>query len=236
VRADDPTTPLLHRQIARRPTRRDLYGAVARALGAPDFEGTVELGAAWVAHPSLGRLPLSTWRADWRLALFAEARQSSSTPEGMKDLRIMPFAEPRQATADHAPELLTGRYPTVPSDAEIVYKPPDVEPTGTWIAWLRLPDDERFAARVNEIAPNVPFDRDRRYVPAALPGHADPLPPLLLWWLLLFGLSIFARYHPELWARELDVDRSPVAVAVETALAGSIETLPAMIYEAAYGL
>jgi len=37
-------------------------------------------------------------------------------------------------------------------------------------------------------------------------------------------------------ARELDVDRSPVAVAVETALAGSIETLPAMIYEAAYGL
>jgi hypothetical protein len=232
----DDNVHLLHRRIERRPTRNDLYGAVTRVIGAPDFTGAVELGAVWVAHPSLSRLPLEVWRPDWRMALHADESQASIAPKGMRALRIMPFTSPVEASADHGPDLLTSRYPTVPNDGDIVWEPPGSTDLQTWRAWLRLPDDESYARRVNEIAPHAPFDRVPRYVPPALPGHAEVLPPFMLWWLLLFGLSVFARYHPELWARSLNVDSSRVAVAIESALEKAIEVLPAMIYNAAYGL
>jgi hypothetical protein len=52
-----------------------------------------------------------------------------------------------------------------------------------------------------------------------LPSVAgDALSPLTLWWVLWFGLSSIARYDPELWIKELDVNRSKLAVPIEAAL------------------
>jgi hypothetical protein len=236
VSESDANVHLLHRRIRRKPTRNDLYGALTRALGAPDFSGEVELGAAWVANPALWRLPIELWRPEWRMYLHADDSQDGATP-GTRTLRIMPFTEPLAAALDHGPDLLTDRYPTVPNEAEIVWQPPGTTGLRTWRAWLRLPDDEHWAERAHAIAPRAPFDRSgARYIPTALPGHTDALPPFLLWWLLLFGLSIFARYHPELWARTLDVDQSTVTVAIETALERAIDTMPAMIYDASHAL
>src|SRR5262249_12327659 len=41
--------------------------------------------------------------------------------------------------------------------------------------------------------------------------EADQLPPLLLWWIVLFSLSLLARYEPAAWRAALDLDRSPRA-------------------------
>jgi hypothetical protein len=67
-----------------------------------------------------------------------------------------------------------------------------------------------------------------------LPGQAEALTPLALWWLLLYGLSIFARYHPGLWARALDVQRSKDAVALEGLMDQAVDLLPAVIYQALF--
>ena len=187
---DDSGGHLLHRRIER--CRGGLFGAVSRALDAPDFTGEVELGALWVAHPSLWRLPLDVWKPEWRMALHADETQSDQAPHGFKAVRIMPFTEPLAAVADHGPELRGPRYPTVPADLDVVWKPPGER--GHWAAWVHVPDDDLYSARVDAIAPRSPYgEAGLRYVTTALAGHSDPLRPCQLWWLLLFGLSIFAR-------------------------------------------
>jgi hypothetical protein len=57
----------------------------------------------------------------------------------------------------------------------------------------------------------------------------------MMWWLLLFGLSIFARYHPELWAETLDVDRSEHAVPLEGVLDRALAIVPALIHNLLLG-
>jgi hypothetical protein len=58
----------------------------------------------------------------------------------------------------------------------------------------------------------------------------------MLWWLLLFGLSSVARYDPELWVAELDVNAPEKnAVAIEAALEAALTALPELILEALGG-
>ena len=60
----------------------------------------------------------------------------------------------------------------------------------------------------------------------------DALSPLMLWWALLFGLSMAARYDPEMWVAELDVNESKAAVPIEAALDVALEALPELILDA----
>ncbi len=67
-----------------------------------------------------------------------------------------------------------------------------------------------------------------------LPRLADRdfLAPLMLWRLLLFGLSSAARNDPELWIAAIDVNSSPQAVPIEGALEEALETVPELILDA----
>jgi hypothetical protein len=65
---------------------------------------------------------------------------------------------------------------------------------------------------------------------------ADLLTPLMLWWVLLLGLSSVARYDPELWISALDVDTSKQAVPIEAALDAAVVALPELILEALVGV
>ena len=51
----------------------------------------------------------------------------------------------------------------------------------------------------------------------------------MLWWVLLFGLSMVARYDPELWIAELDVNRSENAVPIETVLDEALTAVPELV-------
>lgn len=56
-----------------------------------------------------------------------------------------------------------------------------------------------------------------------------PLHPLLAWWAVLFGLSMLARYEPARWTEDLDVDKSALAVPLETVLDAALEACPELI-------
>jgi YaaC-like protein len=58
----------------------------------------------------------------------------------------------------------------------------------------------------------------------------------MTWWLLLFALSMLARYHPLVWIRALDVDTSAVAVTLERAMRKAVDALPQLVSEAIYGI
>jgi hypothetical protein len=75
-------------------------------------------------------------------------------------------------------------------------------------------------------------DKSDRLIRPRIGAKDDLVSPLMLWWLLLFGLSTIARYDPELWVGALDVNSSEQAVPIEAALDEALEALPELILEA----
>jgi hypothetical protein len=100
---------------------------------------------------------------------------------------------------------------------------------------LPEPADEYalIQAVLDVVAPKIYGGHERALIPA-LPGQPQTLSPLMLWWLLLFGLSIVARYHPAPWAAALDVARSKEAVPLEHVLVQAGDRLPSLVYEALF--
>lgn len=58
------------------------------------------------------------------------------------------------------------------------------------------------------------------------------LHPVVVWWAVLYTMSMLARYHPESWVRAIDVDNSPWAVPLEHLLDQALTAVPEIIYEA----
>jgi hypothetical protein len=56
-----------------------------------------------------------------------------------------------------------------------------------------------------------------------------PLDPVLAWWVMLYTLSMLARYKPTVWTDAIDVNRSTLAVALEKLLSKALEAVPAQI-------
>ena len=57
----------------------------------------------------------------------------------------------------------------------------------------------------------------------------------MLWWALLYGLSILARYEPEQWIDALDINRCDLAVPIEAALDEALRVVPECIRDALTG-
>jgi hypothetical protein len=68
------------------------------------------------------------------------------------------------------------------------------------------------------------------YLVPAVGGNDGPQHPLLSWWAVLFALSMLARYQPAQWTREIDVNSSTYAVALEHLLDDSLIAVPRLIY------
>ena len=60
--------------------------------------------------------------------------------------------------------------------------------------------------------------------------------PIMPWWALLYALSMRARYEPQAWLDDLDVNRNPNAVALERALDLALSVPPALVAELLGGL
>ena len=67
-----------------------------------------------------------------------------------------------------------------------------------------------------------------------VPGEYPPT-LLMTWWLVLFALSMLARYHTREWVAALDVDHSDVAVHLERCMSMAMEVVPALVLDAIEG-
>jgi hypothetical protein len=227
---------ILHRRIRRAPSGNgsDTFGAVMRATASPDFTGDVELGAAWAAIPGGYAVPHDAWREDWRSALNLD--RGTPPPELREGVYLRAMSIGGNPLVRGADAFQRDRYPTVPSEARTtVQEWNDGLGAGNWAAHIHLPSDDATAS-LTALAPKHygGYGGDHHILVPTLPGHAEPLTPLALWWVLLFGLSIFARYHPAAWSRALDVQRSTEAVPLEGILDRAGDLLPALIYEALF--
>ena len=184
------------------------------------------MGAAWAALPELNAF-LPDWIDEWRPALRAFNDAPGDPPQHVMTLQVTSAAP---QSLGHLP---AGAYPSLP--AGFTFEPaahPEIPMAPTV---LRL-GTARWSQRdsppsVFDITYSASNTFDRWLLPAA-PGSDNPFVPLTAWWVLLFGLSIFARYDPALWTTTLNLDRSGSAVPLQLLLDEALEALPALIADA----
>jgi hypothetical protein len=132
------------------------------------------------------------------------------------------------------PTLAGSRWPDPPLAAGVTaeYCTPGAEPGTVDIrrAWDWQVDKDPIAM-TKRLTTDYRSDDERWALPAV--GQATKsLHPLLAWWTVLFTLSMLARYQPETWTEHLNVNSSPNAVVLETALDRALDTCPLLILRA----
>ena len=221
---------LLHRRIKRAASKdgRDAFGAVARATGSGGLTGSVELGALWAATPDTHRLPEGTWLPSWRPALDILVEPAQAEDRDDIHVLLLSMGGNPHLTADEVLADASKRYPTLAPGTRVAVRPKKSLPPGGWIvdAWWN-----RNETSLDAVAPPVAMAADAHRVIPLLPDQAEQLSPLMLWWVLLFGLSIFARYEPGLWGQALDVSRDVHAVPLEALLEKALDLMPSLVYE-----
>jgi hypothetical protein len=177
------------------------------------------------------RVPPESWQPEWRLALGVKnGILAPKTDEGVGLLMTNMGGNPLVATFD----IFNGhRYPTLPGEAKGGLRGGREVAPGNWIADVTIETDEDEETVLDRIAPKVYDSEDRALIPT-LPGESQLLSPLMLWWALLFGLSVVARYHPGPWSSALAVEGSTQAVPLEAILAKAVDRLPPLVYEAIF--
>jgi len=230
-REDPPPEDLLHRRIKRvhRHDGKDAFGAVSRAIGSPDLADDVEIGALWAALPGSYRIPAGSWQPQWRAALAVLDETAYRGKEGQVQVQAMSMGG-----NPHLDEMSTlrGRYPSLPADTKIGLKRGDPPlGLGNWIAVLTWSDETALA----DVALGTASDEKALHLLPTLPNQDERPAELMIWWALLYGLSIFARYYPGLWMEALAVDHSELTVPLEGILHAALTAIPALLYREILG-
>lgn len=72
--------------------------------------------------------------------------------------------------------------------------------------------------------------RGTRVILPALKGGTSTMHPLMVWWALLYALSMLARYQPEAWTALTDVDGSRYAVPIGYLLDVAQDAVPDLLW------
>lgn len=220
-----------------------VFGAVAEKLGPTRLMEGVELGALWSALPGANLPP---GYGSWPLALpfqpvyFDRGRNSTiRAHRGYLYLR-------GQATADDAESMsrLLARYPDAVGArleaGDVILPAPQGSESGTLADAWGIGVSLAWPQPSPELVPPYPNAHLRGDRPGGehwlVPGvgtRSGRLSPLLLWWALLFGFSLLARYHPADWRAALDFDRSACADRLAELLDEALVIVPDLLFDAA---
>jgi hypothetical protein len=230
-RTHDVSVPFLDRAVDRAPTKRgiDAFSMVAHAIGSPVFKGTATLGSIWAATPGAADLLLCDWDDSWCPPLNAEL--------GFRDpyVAISLYTRGGHLRLPINTEQLRDRYPQIPRAATFEDSYgfgllQDVTHVATvqWDPGDTSPEEElrgRLARTRAEL-------HDDGILLPSINNDSDAMDPLMSWWVLLFALSIFARYHPTPWVNALDPDASELAVPLQALLDVAPDAVATLVWEA----
>ncbi|WP_425431668.1 YaaC family protein [Geodermatophilus poikilotrophus] len=236
-------------EVAIEPKGNGAFQAVAEALAVSGISGRATLGELWASLPEGGDEPLDDVEHPRALGLYPEDRPGPAATFLMTDRAVAwLFALPEEMRSVPSTEQVAAvsaylsSYPTAsgwesPIDGGIPGMDDPSAGFGIRLQW-RLPKasgsaGERFEYLLTKVAPR--YDRyDRGYLRPAV-GGGEILHPLLTWWLILYALSMFARYQPGAWVKHLDVASSANAVRHESLLSLGLESVPRLVLEALTG-
>jgi hypothetical protein len=227
-----------------KPAGEGVFAAAATAMGNGGLSGSVPLGELWAALP-LVRAPEQA--TEWRSALFVvpDPAEASAVVHLQREHHAVVLLPDHPTDAESVDHLLS-HYPAAAGarlmlvegnlfEQHTPYGPgvPVVWPAAPVTADGRVADGY-VASMVRNRVPQYRFRGEHWLVPRV--GESDDeLSPLLLWWVLLFGLSLLARYEPAAWQKALEPDLPGVAVLLETLLDEALVDLPRLLADALTG-
>jgi len=226
-------------------TKPGIFGAVASAFGLPGLTSGVELGALWSALPGM-TAPKGNWlralpvwpqlylqEGGFVLHLGAESRgyvslrdQAPETDADAIDALLSNYPAAAGARVEIVQRIIQQRRTPWGEGVPVRWPAPSVEQTSD-----HSPPPDLGASYVHNRVPLYRYQQEHWLIPRVGDGR-DELSALLLWWVLLFGLSLLARYEPAAWREAVDPDRSELAVPLEELLEEALTITPDLLYEA----
>lgn len=202
------------------------FPRISELLGSR-LSGPVALAEVWAALPTLADKP---GPSEVARPLYIEHVEDEYPLSAVAAPVRAAVVFPPQLDDDHYQEVLQS-YPAVAGALVMMESRRTSMGYGRVISWPgRLEPRERFQ-RIRELV-GVDSSSGGGWLLPGVGEEKDLLPPFLLWWILLYGFSMLARYEPRRWRELLDVDASRWAVAVENALDVGIEALPGLLLDA----
>lgn len=238
--ADQPREPL-PLQSARRLVA---FPAVARVLGSMSLLHPTPLVELWAALPEAIGRPApgddGRWgpiRITWNEHPSGEdmiTRGVQSWTHNWPNEQLRQWTREDPATFNSSVAMAIAiHYPTIlpPAASEAAYQHDWFgEYRGSLLlSWLMSDAGEVRDRRWFVDLLTEPYRGERWAFPLVT---GQKLHPLVIWWAVLYAMSMLARYHPEAWALAIDVDRSPWAVPLEHLLDQALEALPEVIFQA----
>lgn len=226
-----PAKTLLAANVA--PSQRPgQFQALAEAIGSPGISAGVEFGALLACLPELED-ELLTGLPRWPRPLQVCPDEDDYTWLDRNNVSTHVVFPEGVRTAKEVAETLS-RYPGAHDRCQLVKaettmgelpKRPTPGGMGTKVLWGRAD------GALDAGAPEYRW-RGWRWIWPAIVDEEDPPSPLLIWWALLFLLSMLARYHPQTWVDALNPDTSRLAVPLERVMGEALEAVPQLVLQA----
>lgn len=196
-------------------TKSGAFQTLQTVLGSPHWTEEVAVGPLLAAIPGL---PMFGHRSDWPALLLHPQivyRIANGDPERMEGIWVK-----------NAPTWLHARAAEVPDHYRGLA---GMDLTGHGITggklWAVYPGGQWPENRLQPDLMPDPY-----WAMPHLGGVEDEQHPLVLWWAVLFALSMRARYQPQGWTQDMDPDRDRAyAVLLDQALTAAIATCPRLL-------
>ncbi|KZB82894.1 YaaC family protein [Amycolatopsis regifaucium] len=224
------------------------FTQLARFLGGASLPVATPIGELWGLLPDVSRFPLPGMGTMRPVSIETNATtvRGHNVPVSVRgvpsELAYVASASgsgPGADAAGYAEErrrvaAFLNRYPGL---GGWEFQAPDGNPIG-----LRLAGD---AAEVPVAWPNpgyaeaedavldrhtIQYRGRQRLAFPVVGGATEPAHPFLLWWAILYGLSMLARYEPKVWGSLIDINESADATAIEYFLDQALYLLPELIH------
>ena len=226
------------------------FGRLVEVLDSSSLANPTRIGDLWPLLAETGRHPLPGSSADRSLGVTVDARgwqngvasvevdglPSDVSEVGMSTREALSgLGADYSAQADAVNQFLS-RYPTLRSRMAFTAAGQPIgmqsRSNGTCsvkFQWpkevlARYPSSDAFAAQLGAVS------RGSLRAYPSLDGGDRPVHPLLVWWAILFRLSMLARYEPQAWERLSDVNVSADAVPLEHLLNAALSAVPELIF------
>lgn len=207
----------------------DSFHGVAAATQSATPTEPVRLGALWAALPDANSLLEND--TGWPEALLVVVPELTASLLERFDRVSVGVLSRRHPDGASVVDVLD-RYPY--GDETGVQAVPGAgivanwTPAGRALAVHWPTDEETVSGRMNTLDRIVPVTPGGARWWRPLVGGV-PMSDLMMWWALLYGLSMLARYEPAGWNAMLDLDRDPLAAALIRLMEDAIDVVPALV-------
>ncbi|MHA7268640.1 YaaC family protein [Arthrobacter sp. HLT1-20] len=192
------------------------YGRLANILSSSSLEETVSMGEIWNMIPEL--------HLDYPLGSFNQPRWIHNqylSKEFPPETTLTLQATEEEMAGDAA--QLRAVYPDLAGASVLKFR------GGSYSDDNGIRTDEAVFSFEGLRNPARQLRGSAVLMPAC-GSTGKTLDPLLTWWIFLYALSMVTRYKPVVWTEIIDVNRSPLAVPLETLLGKALEAVPAQIH------